>query len=116
MTALPKDQLLRLQEENGYGIMRVVDGDGKGLEALWAASWPPPEHALLIVPSLHTPQLVEIPEEPEHLSSLREGVTFGWRIFEMIRGNHSNISDEDAKSMTRVIRIAEYRQGEVFEP
>lgn len=113
---LPKKEVDALQSEHGYGIMRVTEGRGAGYSAMWAAAWPPPERMLLIVPVTQHPIMVELPDEPRHLEAMREGISHGWLIFEMNRGDHSKISDDLAKGMSHVIRVAEYLQGEAFQP
>ena len=113
MTAAQAEQL---RTEHGYGMFRVADGVGVGYTAVWAAPWPPPERMLLIIPKVHPPTMVELPEEPEQLEAMRTGVAHGWRIFEMNRGRHSEIPDDKAKDMTHVVRLAEYHQGEEFQP
>jgi hypothetical protein len=112
----PGGKIERLRAEHGYGMMRIPEGAGKGYQAVWATKWPPPERMLLIVPHLHPSTMIELPEEPHQLEALREGKAHGWQIYEMHRGDHSKISDEDAKSMTHVVRVAEYAQGAEFEP
>lgn len=113
MTATAAQQL---RAEHGYGMFRVPEGAGKGYQAVWAAPWPPPERMLLIVPLVHPPTMTELPEEVSQLEALRTGAEHGWGIYEMHRGDYSKITDEQAKGMTHVVRMAEYHQGEVFQP
>lgn len=104
-----------LQRAHGYGCFKVVDGACAGLEAMWTGSWPPPEDLLLIIPVSSPAIVVELPEEPEHLQAMREGVSHGWVIYQLLRGDHSTLSDEDALH-AQIIRLAQYGQGPVFEP
>lgn len=116
MPTLPKADVYALQQEHGYGMIRVADGVGQGYTAIWATAWPPPERMLLIVPVRHPATMVELPDEPHHLVAMREGLSHGWQIYEMERGDHSKIPDADAKGMTHVVRVAEYHQREAFQP
>lgn len=116
MPAMTAREAEALREKNGYGMIRITEGAGKGYAAVWATAWPPPERMLLIVPQVYPSTMIELPEEPEQLAALREGVAHGWAVYEMHREQFSKISDDDAKRMGHVVRVAEYRQGEAFQP
>jgi len=116
MPSLPAEEVYALREKNGYGVIKLVDCIVQ-MQVVWASAWPPPEDMLLVVPQNRPPTIIEMPEEPEQLHIMRDGIRdYGWMIFRVERGSFSTIGDDKAKEMPKVVRFAEYHQREAFQP